>query len=92
MRPRAPQSVTKGAQLNRPQLLGSFCSALGALPGRPGRAQAPPKRSPERQHASQKQFFMHFFAIFCHVAFRIDFVTLNFATICTATLKILIFP
>ena len=92
MRPRAPESVTKGAHLTLPQLLGPSWAALGALPGRPGRAPGRPKRSPERQNASQKQFLTHFFASFCRGAFRIDFFTLNFATICTEALKISIFP
>mgnify|MGYP006894005725 CR=1 FL=1 len=91
-RPRAPQSVTKGADLNLPQLLGPSWAALGALLGYPGRAPGRPKRSQERQNSSPKPFSAYFFVFFFHVAFRIDFCTLKFATICTETLKISIFP
>ena len=92
MRPRAPKSVTKGAQVNLPQLLGPSWATLGTLPGRPGRAPGRPKRGQEHQNSSLKPFFTHFFASFLRVAFRIDFFTLMFATICTETLKISIFP
>ena len=91
-RPRAPKSVTKRSVPSLAQLLGPFWIAFGTLPSRPGRALGRPKRSPERQNASQKQFLTHFFASYFHGAFRIDFVSLNFATICTETSKISVSP
>ena len=87
-RPGRPKSVTKGAQVNLPQLLGPSWATLGTLPGRPGRGPGRPKRGQEHQNSSLKPFFTHFFASFLRVAFRIDFFTLKFATICTETLKI----
>ena len=90
--PRAPKSVTKAAGPNPPQLLGPSWAALGTLPGRPGRASGRPKRSPERQNACQRRFLTHFFASYFHGAFRIDFFTQKFATICTETSKISVSP
>ena len=92
MRPRAPESVTKGADLTLPQLLGPSWAALGALRGRPGRAPGRPKRGPERQNACQRRFLMHFFASVFQCAFHVDFFWLNFATICTETSKISVSP
>ena len=77
MRPKAPKSVTKGAQLNLAQILGPSWAALGTLLGRPGRAPGRLKRSQEHQISSPNLFFAHFFASFFHVAFGIHFWSLK---------------
>ena len=87
MRPRAPESVTKGADPTLPQLLGPSWPALGALPGRPGRAPGRPKRSPERQNARQWRFLTYFFTSFFHVAFCIRFWSPKFGNDLYRTLE-----
>ena len=91
-RPRTPKSVTKRSVLTLPQLLGPSWDALGALPGRPRRAPSRPKRALEHQNASPKPFFGAFFRIFFPRRFPYRFFMQKFATICTETLKISIFP